>query len=66
MKKVSKLVALGLAGCLAASVCAGCGSNNASSGESKKEEAAKGKVYYLNFKPEQDEQWQSLAKAYTE
>lgn len=27
---------------------------------------AKGSVYYLNFKPEQDEQWQQLAKAYTE
>ena len=23
-------------------------------------------VYYLNFKPEQDEAWQNLAKAYTE
>ena len=23
-------------------------------------------VYYLNFKPEQDQQWQDLAKAYTE
>lgn len=28
--------------------------------------AAAGKVYYLNFKPEQDEQWQALAAAYTE
>ena len=27
---------------------------------------AKGHVYYLNFKPEQDEQWQALAEAYTE
>ncbi len=25
-----------------------------------------GKVYYLNFKPEADEQWQALAKTYTE
>ena len=25
-----------------------------------------GSVYYLNFKPEQDPQWQELAKAYTE
>ena len=25
-----------------------------------------GKVYYLNFKPEADESWQNLAKAYTE
>ena len=28
--------------------------------------AASGSVYYLNFKPEQDEAWQNLAKAYTE
>ena len=27
--------------------------------------AADGSVYYLNFKPEQDQQWQDLAKAYT-
>jgi len=27
---------------------------------------SKGKVYYLNFKPEQDAQWQALAKSYTE
>ena len=27
---------------------------------------AAGKVYYLNFKPEQDQQWQDLAKVYTE
>ena len=28
--------------------------------------AAAGSVYYLNFKPEQDEAWQNLAAAYTE
>lgn len=28
--------------------------------------AGEGKVYYLNFKPEQDAQWQELAKLYTE
>ena len=27
---------------------------------------AEGSVYYLNFKPEQDEAWQKMAKAYTE
>ena len=37
---------------------AGCGS--------KTEDSSAGKVYYLNFKPEADEQWQDLAKAYTE
>ena len=29
-------------------------------------EAGEGQVYYLNFKPEQDEQWQALAKSYTD
>ena len=29
-------------------------------------ETAKGSVYYLNFKPEQKEVWEALAKAYTE
>lgn len=33
--------------------------NTASGGET-------GKVYYLNFKPEQAEQWEALAKTYTE
>ena len=28
--------------------------------------SAEGSVYYLNFKPEQDPQWQELAKLYTE
>lgn len=28
--------------------------------------SAEGSVYYLNFKPEQDAQWQELAKLYTE
>ena len=30
------------------------------------ETAAAGSVYYLNFKPEQAEQWEALAKVYTE
>ena len=38
--------------------------------EAKEEKAesseAAGAVYYLNFKPEQDQQWQDLAAAYTE
>ncbi len=29
-------------------------------------DTASGKVYYLNFKPEQDGDWQELAKAYTD
>ena len=34
--------------------------------EDEPEAAAGGSVYYLNFKPEQDEAWQNLAKKYTE
>ena len=37
---------------------AGCGSSQSGDG--------KGKVYYLNFKPEINDEWQALAKAYTE
>ena len=40
-------------------------SADASEGEAATSSGA-GSVYYLNFKPEQDEQWQELAKAYTE
>lgn len=39
----------------------GGGSTDADNGS-----AEGGKVYYLNFKPEADDQWQALAKAYTE
>lgn len=41
----------------------GCGGEGKASGDGKD---VKGKVYYLNFKPEQDAQWQELATAYTE
>lgn len=52
MKK--KLLSLLLVAAMGVSMLAGCG------GE------AKGKVYYLNFKPESDAAWQALAKEYTE
>ena len=29
-------------------------------------DSGKGSVYYLNFKPEQDQAWQELAKFYTQ
>lgn len=31
-----------------------------------KKDSSKGKVYYLSFKPESDETWKEIAKAYTE
>lgn len=52
-----------LGACMTATLFTGCGSKN------DKETASdngKGSVYYLNFKPEQDKDWQKLAKEYTE
>lgn len=81
MKKRS-LLALAMVGALSVSMLAGCGSSStketqAPAGSEAATEAATeaakestaagdGKVYYLNFKPEQDAQWQELAKLYTE
>lgn len=58
-----KLIAIMLGACMTATLFTGCGSKN------DKETASdngKGSVYYLNFKPEQDKDWQKLAKEYTE
>ena len=62
MKKFLALV-LALVMSLSLVACGG-GSNDAQG--SGDDATATGKVYYLNFKPEQDEDWQNLAKAYTE
>ena len=59
MKKLTVLL-LSLAMCVG--MLAGCGSDK----EAADGKEATGSVYYLNFKPEQDEAWQSLAKTYTE
>lgn len=94
MKK--KLVSLMLVAAMAATMAAGCGTNNSGAGNNAgtddkqtedagsgddKEEAADdekagddsqaaasgdGAVYYLNFKPEQADQWKALAETYTE
>ena len=56
MKK--KLLAVLFAGIMAVSMLVGCGGSTGG-------EEEVGKVYYLNFKPEQDEAWQNLAKEYT-
>ena len=54
-------IALVLAFALLLALTAGCGDDSAAGASSDS-----GKVYYLNFKPEQDEQWKALAEAYTE
>ena len=75
MKK--RLFALALSGAMLIGLLAGCGGGGTSGtpapGTAAPETgapettapAADGSVYYLNFKPEQDEQWQALAEAYT-
>ena len=77
MKK--KILATLLVGAMAVSMLAGCGdtktnttttesqksTESAKTSESTSDKEAKGSVYYLNFKPEQDEQWQALAASYT-
>lgn len=62
MKNKKRWIALGLVAAMAVGTLAGCGGKKEEGGDGE----ATGSVYYLNFKPEQDEQWQKLAKAYTE
>lgn len=80
MKK--RWLALVLIGAMTMTMAVGCGNSSAGNstpgdaapdGSAAAEDtaadtasAADGAVYYLNFKPEQDEQWQALAASYTE
>lgn len=79
--KMKKVLSVLLMTAMVAGMAAGCGSGSSndgasegsssgsSSSESGSEEGsgeAKGKVYYLNFKPEADEDWKALAETYTE
>ena len=69
MKKstIIRASALSVAALMAATSLVGCGGNPSSSDSgSKSDGAKKGSVYYLNFKPEQDKDWQALAAKYTE
>ena len=73
MKKISRrsfLMATGvIAASAALSACGGSSASTSSAGStaaSSTAAKADGKVYYLNFKPEQDQAWQDLAKVYTE
>ena len=75
-----KTLSLSLASAMALGLLAGCGSSASSAAASTADSTASaadststaatsdaaGKVYYLNFKPEQDEAWQDLAAKYTE
>ena len=76
-----KVLSVMLATAMTATLFAGCGgsetttdsSNSAApagteesgSGEATTAASGEGSVYYLNFKPEQDQAWQDLAATYT-
>ena len=66
MRKMKRLLAAGLATIMACSMLTGCGGGSSDKKASSDKDSSKGSVYYLNFKPEADEAWQNLAKAYTE
>src|SRR5699024_9951953 len=74
MKK--RIVAAAMSTALALGMFAGCSSSTSSTAQStaagstsstaaSTAAAGDGKVFYLNFKPEQDAQWQELAELYT-
>ncbi len=58
---MKRILSLFIALLVVISCLAACGNNKGTSGD-----AGTGSVYYLNFKPEQDAQWQALAKKYQE
>ena len=68
---MKKLIALLLALVMVFALCACGGTEEAAeapaeeAAEAPAEEAAAGSVYYLNFKPEQNDAWQALAAEYT-
>ena len=64
MKK--KLLALGLAAGMMLSALTGCGGSNSTAQSTEGGTTETGSVYYRNFTPEQDAQWQELAEIYTE
>ena len=78
MSKTKKILALALSACMSLSLLAGCGGEKAPNGGNTSgggstsgtpagnDGSAAGSVYYLNFKPEQDGDWQELAKLYTQ
>lgn len=66
-----KLVSLMLVAAMAAAAVAGCGSSSddkdkTDGAEGNNTAESEGSVYFLNFKPEQAEQWKELAEMYTD
>ncbi len=75
--KFRKVFAMLMTATMLTSMLAGCGNNTEKEGKKEqkkeasetkgnKEKSGDGKVYYLNFKPEQADQWVELAKKYTD
>ncbi len=68
MKKstLKRIAALSVAGLMATTALAGCGESSSTTdgSSSKTDDAAKGSVYWLNFKPESDVALQDIAKMY--
>ncbi len=76
MKDLKKGIALAMAASLSVCALAACGESggnggktggttSATGGDTTATSAEGGKVYYLNFKPEQADQWKALAAAYS-
>ena len=66
--KRKRMLAFVLAAAMVGGLVTGCGSSDDSGGGSSSGggSTSTGKVYYLNFKPEQADQWVELAEQYTE
>ena len=68
--KAKKFISIALAAVLTLGVLTGCSSSKSSGSSASSASSAgsdeKGSVYYLSFKPEQEDQWKEIAKKYTE
>lgn len=68
--KAKKFISIALAAVLTLGILTGCSSSKTSGSSASSASSAgsdeKGSVYYLSFKPEQEEQWKEIAKKYTE
>ena len=66
-KRNMKVLALLMTVTMAGTMLAGCGRSDGKEDEKEKIQAkSEGKVYYLNFKPEQADDWVKLAETYTD
>ncbi|MBQ3094668.1 MAG: extracellular solute-binding protein, partial [Clostridia bacterium] len=63
---MKKLLVMALALCMVMCALAGCAPTTDPTDPTGTDNTETGSVYYLNFKPEQDEAWQQLAKKYTD